>query len=63
LIVTVTASQWGLIDAYEETAILILSVINGIVRYQKMNPDPNINLRSAAVEFCRRSLMNGNMEG
>jgi AcrR family transcriptional regulator len=47
----------------EETAIMILSVINGIVRYQKMNQDPNKNLRSAAVEFCRRSLMNGNMEG
>ena len=41
----------------EETALLILSVINGIVRYIKMNPDPDKNLRAAAVEFCRRSLM------
>ena len=44
----------------EETAILILSVINGIVRYQKMNQDPDKGLRSAAVDFCRRSLMNDN---
>ena len=43
----------------EETAILILSVINGIVRYGRMNPDPEKNLRKAAVDFCRRSLMNG----
>ena len=60
----------------EETAILILSVINGIVRYAcpvefpqrgthrrwdstggRINPDPEKNLREAAVEFCRRSLM------
>jgi len=41
----------------EETAILILSVINGIVRYSRMNPDPEKNLRKAAVDFCRRSLM------
>ena len=47
----------------EETAIMILSVINGIVRYQKMNPDPAKNLRRAAVEFCRRTLMNGNIKG
>ena len=47
----------------EETAILILSVINGIVRYSRMNPDPKKNLRKAAVDFCRRSLMNGNMRG
>jgi hypothetical protein len=45
----------------EGTAIMILSVINGIVRYRKMNQDPKKNLREAAVEFCRRSLMNGNM--
>jgi AcrR family transcriptional regulator len=44
----------------DETAILILSVINGIVRYQKMNQDPDKGLRSAAVDFCRRSLMNDN---
>jgi len=44
----------------EETAILILSVINGIVRYQKMNQDPDKGLRRAAVDFCRRSLMNDN---
>ena len=47
----------------EETAIMILSVINGIVRYKKMNNDPPKNLRKAAVDFCRRSLMNGNIEG
>jgi len=47
----------------EETAIMILSVINGIVRYQKMNPDPAKNLRRAAVEICRRTLMNGNIKG
>ena len=47
----------------EETAILILSVINGIVRYSRINRDPGKNLRKAAVDFCRRSLMNGNMKG
>ncbi len=47
----------------EETAILILSVINGIVRYSRMNRDPENNLKRAAVDFCRRSLMNGNMKG
>ena len=46
----------------EETALLILSVINGIVRYQKMNRDPGKNLRRAAVDFCRRSLLNGSRE-
>jgi len=45
----------------EETAIMILSVINGIVRYKKMNNDPQRNLHKAAVGFCRRSLINGNM--
>lgn len=33
----------------EETAILILSVINGIIRYRRMSPDPEKNLREAAV--------------
>ena len=47
----------------EETAIMILSVINGLVRYQNMNQDPKKDLRQAAVDFCRRSLMNGNMKG
>jgi AcrR family transcriptional regulator len=47
----------------EETAILILSVINGIVRYSRMNPDPEKNLREAAVEFCRRSLMEVSNQG
>jgi hypothetical protein len=37
----------------EETATLILSVINGIVRYRGINK----NMREAAVDFCRRSLM------
>lgn len=47
----------------EETAILILSVINGIVRYSKIDREPGKNLREAAVEFCRRSLMSGKMKG
>ena len=47
----------------EEPAIMILSVINGIVRYKKLNGDREKNLRQAAVNFCRRSLMNGNMKG
>jgi len=34
-----------------------LSVINCIVRYQKMNRNPRMNLRSAVIKFCRRSLM------
>jgi len=41
----------------EETAILILSIINGIVRCSQMDLDPEKNLRVSAVEFCRRSLM------
>lgn len=47
----------------EETAIMILSVINGIVRYKKLNGNSKNNLRRAAVDFCRRSLMKGNMKG
>jgi len=43
----------------EDTAIMILSVINGLVRYKNMNQDPKKDLRKAAVEFCKRSLMNG----
>lgn len=42
----------------EETATLILSIINGIVRYSRMNRDPDKKLKKAAVDFCRRSLMN-----
>ena len=40
----------------EETATLILSVINGVVRYRVTNK----NISEAAVDFCRRSLMNNN---
>ena len=47
----------------EETAILILAVINGLVRYGGMNPDPEKKLRQAAVDFCRRSLMRGVSSG
>ena len=47
----------------EETAIIIISVINGIVRYRKMNTGLNKNLCGAAIDFCRRSLMNGNGRG
>ena len=43
----------------EKTATLILSLINGIVRYR----DINKNMREAAVDFCRRSLMNGSKGG
>lgn len=43
----------------EETALLILSVINGVVRYRRMSQNPEINMKEAAVEFCKRSLMNG----
>jgi AcrR family transcriptional regulator len=45
----------------EETAILIQSVINGILRYSRMNRDSGKNLRQAAVDFCRRSLMKKHM--
>ena len=41
----------------EETAILILSIINGIVRYGRRGRDSGQNMRQAAVEFCRRSLL------
>lgn len=47
----------------EETAIMILSVINGVVRYRRVSQEPEINIREAAVDFCRRSLMNGNIKG
>ena len=66
----------------EETAILILSVINGIVRYTRpvefphrgthrrwdstgevMNSGNSDDMRQTAIDFCRRSLMNGNMKG
>ena len=43
----------------EKTAILILSVINGIVRYRDTNRVLEKNLCKAAIDFCRRSLMNG----
>ena len=43
----------------EETATLILSVISGIVRFRGINK----NMREAAVDFCRRSLMNGSKGG
>jgi len=44
---------------FEETAILIISVINGIVRYRRRTKEQKENLRKAAVAFCRRSLMKG----
>jgi hypothetical protein len=43
----------------EETAILIISVINGIVHYRNTNRVLEKNLCKAAIDFCRRSLMNG----
>jgi len=43
----------------EETAILIISVINDILRYRMMNRVLEKNLCKAAIGFCWRSLMNG----
>jgi len=41
----------------EATAELLLASINGIIRYQVLNPDRSEAMRQTAVEFCRRSLM------
>jgi AcrR family transcriptional regulator len=47
----------------EETANLLVACINGIIRYKAMNPGNSDNMRQTAIDFCRRSLMNGNMKG
>jgi len=47
----------------EETAILIISVINGIVRYRKINQVLEKNLCKVAIDFCRRSLKSGSSRG
>jgi AcrR family transcriptional regulator len=41
----------------EETAELLVASINGIIRYQVLNPGRSEDMRQTAVEFCRRSLM------
>jgi AcrR family transcriptional regulator len=41
----------------EETAELLVAAINGIIRYQVLNPGRSEAMRRTAVEFCRRSLM------
>jgi AcrR family transcriptional regulator len=41
----------------EETAELLVASINGIIRYQVLNPGRSEDMRRTAVEFCRRSLM------
>jgi AcrR family transcriptional regulator len=46
----------------EETASLMVAYIDGIIRYKAMNHGENNNMRRTAIDFCRRSLMNGNMK-
>jgi AcrR family transcriptional regulator len=41
----------------EATADLLVASINGIIRYQVLNPGRSEAMRQTAVEFCRRSLM------
>lgn len=41
----------------EETAELLVASINGIIRFQVLNPNRSEAMRQTAVEFCRRSLM------
>ena len=43
----------------EETAILIISVTNGIFHYRNTNRVLEKNLCKVAIDFCRLSLMNG----
>jgi AcrR family transcriptional regulator len=45
----------------EETANLLVACINGIIRYIAMNLGETNNMRQTAIDFCRRSLMNGHM--
>jgi AcrR family transcriptional regulator len=40
-----------------ETAELLVASINGIIRFQVLNPGPTEAMRRTAVEFCHRSLM------
>jgi AcrR family transcriptional regulator len=47
----------------EETAGLLVAFINGIIRYKAMNLGNADNMRRTAVNFCRRSLMNGHIKG
>jgi AcrR family transcriptional regulator len=47
----------------EETASLMVAYINGIVRYKAMNLGDTDNMCWTAIDFCRRSLMNGNIKG
>jgi len=45
----------------DETASLLVAYINGIIRYKAMNLGETNKMRQTAIDFCRRSLMNGNM--
>ena len=49
----------AIVGQAEMKLALILAVINGIVSYQNTDQDPDKNMQQAAVDFCRRSLMNG----
>jgi hypothetical protein len=45
------------------TANLLLAMINGLVRQRVLNLNRLKNMKKTAVDFCRRSLINGNMSG
>ena len=47
----------------DETASLLVAYINGIIRYKAMNMGEADNMRQTAIDFCRRSLMNGHRKG
>ena len=47
----------------DETASLLVAYINGIIRYKAMNLGETNNMRQTAIDFCRRSLVNGNLKG
>jgi hypothetical protein len=42
---------------------MLFACINGIVRYRATKLGPLDNMRETAVDFCRRSLINGNGQG
>lgn len=43
----------------EETAMLILALINGLVRQRALGMEQLETMRGTAIEFCRRSLQEG----
>ena len=47
----------------EATTNLLAALLNGIVRYQVNRSNQDNNLRQTTIDFCRRSLMNGNDRG